>query len=130
MCWCTVPEKKATSHSSSSGTEYGETSECLHSGEWRALPAPFTNCISSIIVLYCYEVKLQLHFKMNTLYFPTNIILLHSSSIFFGPFRNDGQRFNCIFFQIFTSHIVIYVQNNVITCIQLLFHWHALQNHH
>jgi len=29
----------------------GETSECLHSGEWWALPAPFMNCISGFIVL-------------------------------------------------------------------------------
>jgi hypothetical protein len=37
--------------SSSSGTEYGETSEYLHSGEWWARPEPFTNSISGFIVL-------------------------------------------------------------------------------
>jgi hypothetical protein len=35
-----------------SGTKYGEMSECLHSGEWWALSAPFMNCISGFIELY------------------------------------------------------------------------------
>jgi hypothetical protein len=54
--------------SSSSGTGYGETSECLHSGEWWALAPPFVNCVSGFIVLQYYEVKLRLRFKMNILY--------------------------------------------------------------
>jgi hypothetical protein len=33
------------------GTEYGETSEYLHSVEWRALPATFMSRISGFIVL-------------------------------------------------------------------------------
>jgi hypothetical protein len=74
VCWCIVPEKKYKSrdhykhkskNSSSNGTECGETSVCLHSGEWRAIPAPFINCISGFIVLLYYEVKRRLRFKMN-----------------------------------------------------------------
>jgi hypothetical protein len=34
----------------------GEISECLHSGEWWTLPAPFMNCISGFIVLYCIHI--------------------------------------------------------------------------
>jgi hypothetical protein len=49
-------------------TEYGETSEFLHSGERWALPAPFMNCISGFILLYYYKVKLRLRFKMNIRY--------------------------------------------------------------
>jgi hypothetical protein len=37
--------------SSSSGTEHGEMSECLNSGEGWALPVPFMNCFSGFIVL-------------------------------------------------------------------------------
>jgi hypothetical protein len=37
-------------NSSLSGTEYDETSECLHSGEMWALSASFMNCISGFIV--------------------------------------------------------------------------------
>jgi hypothetical protein len=58
VCWCTASEKDLTGHckhksknSSSSGTEYGVTSECLHSGQWLAFPPPFMKCISSFIVL-------------------------------------------------------------------------------
>jgi hypothetical protein len=43
--------KHKSKNSSSSGTEYGETSEFLHSGEWWALPAPFMECIQ--VLLYC-----------------------------------------------------------------------------
>jgi hypothetical protein len=44
--------KHKSKNSSSSGAEYGEMSECLHSGEWWALPAPFMNFISGFIVFY------------------------------------------------------------------------------
>jgi hypothetical protein len=43
--------KHKSKNSSSSGTEYGETNECLHSGEWWALPAPLMKGISGFIVL-------------------------------------------------------------------------------
>jgi hypothetical protein len=55
--------KQKSKNSSSSGTEYGETGECLHSGEWWALPAAFMNCFSGFIVLYYYEVNLQWRLK-------------------------------------------------------------------
>jgi hypothetical protein len=69
-----VPEKKYNSrghykhkskNSSSNGAEYGETSVCLHSGEWWAIPAPFMNYISGFIVLLYYEVKRRLRFRIN-----------------------------------------------------------------
>jgi hypothetical protein len=44
--------KHKSKNSSSSSTEYGERSECLHSGGWWVLPAYFMNCISGFIVLY------------------------------------------------------------------------------
>jgi hypothetical protein len=53
---------------SSSDTGYGEMSDCLQSGEWWTLPAAFMNYISSFLILWYYEVKLRLRFKMNTLY--------------------------------------------------------------
>jgi hypothetical protein len=43
--------KRKSNNSSSSGTEYGDTSECLHSGEWWALPAPIMNSITGFISL-------------------------------------------------------------------------------
>jgi hypothetical protein len=48
----TVPIKTAIYHITMKFEETGEISECLHSGEWWALPAHFMNCISSFIRLY------------------------------------------------------------------------------
>jgi hypothetical protein len=59
--WCILPGrmgqhlrgycKHKSKKSLSNGTEYGEMSECLHSGEWWAVTATFVNCISDFIVL-------------------------------------------------------------------------------
>jgi hypothetical protein len=59
--------KHKAKNSSSSGTEYGEMSERLHSGEWWALPAPFMNCILRFYCIVVHEVELLLRFKINTL---------------------------------------------------------------
>jgi hypothetical protein len=64
MCWCIVPEKgkhlrghckHKSKNSFSSGTEYGETSECLHSGEWWALEHLLWTVFQ--VLLYCSIAK-------------------------------------------------------------------------